>query len=421
MTKTLNVWWEGDIVGALMIDRHGEMGFAYAPDWLADPAKRALSFSLPKREEPFSRRECRPFFEGLLPEASQRIAVAGALGVSQGNEFKLLDALGGDVAGALTLWPEGEAPPQSTGLPESDPLGDNALIKILEALPARPFLAGREGLRLSLAGAQSKLPVVLVGGEIALPAPVEATSHILKLPIERFAGTTENEAFAMTLAKKVGLSVANVEIKHAGNRSFLLVERYDRIRGEDGALHRLHQEDFCQALGFTSDRKYTADGGPVFRDCFGLLRRAASRPAVEVLKLFDAAIFNLIIGNADAHAKNFSLRYSENGAVELAPLYDLLSTVLYPELSPRLAMKIAKRHTLEELKPGDWEKFANETGLALRFIRTRAKELGGAVVDTVDAHSEELSAAAPDSRTIKDIGTLVKSRAHRMYGLVGKA
>ena len=411
MTKTLNVWWAGEIVGALSIDRHGEMGFAYAPEWLADGDKPALSFSLPKREMPFSRRECRPFFEGLLPEESQRIAVAGALGVSNGNEFKLLDELGGEVAGALTLWPEGEAPPAPSLVTQNKPLGEAALVELLDELPVRPFLAGREGLRLSLAGAQSKIPVVLVDGEIALPAPGEATSHILKPSIERFPGTTENEAFAMRLAKRIGLGVADVEIRRAGDRSFLLVERYDRIRDKEGLLRRLHQEDFCQALGFTSDRKYAADGGPVFHDCFELLRRAATRPAVEVLKLFDAAIFNLIIGNADAHAKNFSLLFRENGVIELAPLYDLLSTVYYPNLSPRLAMKIAKRLTLEELRSSDWKKFAEETGLALRFIRTRAGELTNAVSESIDETKAEILDSALDRNAVKEISNLISARA----------
>ena len=411
MTNILIVWWNSEIVGTLTIDRHGEMGFAYANNWLADSEKPALSFSLPKRQEPFSRRECRPFFEGLLPEESQRIAVASALGVSLGNEFKLLTELGGEVAGALTLWPEGEAPPTPAAVTSNEPLGNNALIKLLHELPARPFLAGREGLRLSLAGAQSKIPVVLINGKIALPAPGEATSHILKPPIERFPGTTENEALAMRLAKKIGLYVADVEIGRAGDRSFLLVERYDRIRGKDGVLRRLHQEDFCQALGFTSDRKYAADGGPVFRDCFDLLRRAATRPAIEILKLFDAAIFNLIIGNADAHAKNFSLLFRESGAVELAPLYDLLSTVYYPALSPRLAMKIAKRQMLDEIEPGDWEKFAEETGLALRFIRTRASELSNAVIESIGESKAELLDSASDGRAVDEISNLINARA----------
>lgn len=411
MSNTLNVWWAGEIVGRLTIDRHGEMGFAYAPNWLVDAEKPALSFSLPKREEPFSRRECRPFFEGLLPEENQRIAVAGALGVSHGNEFKLLNELGGEVAGALTLWPEAEEPPAPAAAPQNEPLGENAIVKLLDELPARPFLAGHAGLRLSLAGAQSKIPIVLVNGAIALPAPGEPTSHILKPPIERFTGTTENEAFAMSLAKKIGLSVADVEIRAVRDRPFLLVKRHDRIQGEDGIFRRLHQEDFCQALGFTSDRKYAADGGPIFRDCFGLLRRAASRPAVEVLKLFDAAIFNLIIGNADAHAKNFSLLYRENGGVALAPLYDLLSTVYYPELSPRLAMKIAKRHTLEELKASDWERFADESGLALRFIKTRARELTSAVVNSINETKAEVLESASDRNAVEELSELIKTRA----------
>ncbi|NNL89330.1 MAG: type II toxin-antitoxin system HipA family toxin, partial [Marinicaulis sp.] len=141
------------------------------------------------------------------------------------------------------------------------------------------------------------------------------------------------------------------------------------------------------------------------------LRRVASRPAVEVLKLFDAAIFNLIIGNADAHAKNYSLLYLANGAIELAPLYDLLSTVYYPELSPRLAMKIAKRHTLEELKSSDWEKFADETGLALRFIRTRAKESADAVNKLISETKADILESAPDKNAVEEIAELITARS----------
>lgn len=110
--RTLTVWWAGAIVGALTADRNGAMRFAYAPDWLSDPAAPALSVSLRKRPEPFPPRQCRPFFEGLLPEGAQRDAVASALGVSRANEFRLLERLGGEVAGALALWPAGETPPR---------------------------------------------------------------------------------------------------------------------------------------------------------------------------------------------------------------------------------------------------------------------------------------------------------------------
>lgn len=98
-----------------------------------------------------------------------------------------------------------------------------------------------------------------------------------------------------------------------------------------------------------SNRKYAAEGGPTFRDSFALLRRAATRPAREVLKLADAVIFNLIIGNADAHAKNFSLLRTESGEIVLCPLCDLVATHMWEELSPRLAMRFGGAATLEEV------------------------------------------------------------------------
>jgi len=333
-----------------------------------------VSFSLPKREGPFKRRECRPFFAGLLPEEAQREAVAGALGLSERNDFGLLEALGGDVAGALTLWPEGERPPAGDSSAQPRPLDDDALVALLDTLPTRPLLAGREGLRLSLAGAQSKLPVVLVDNRSALPAPGQPTTHILKPPIARFPTTTENEALVMTLAAALGLPVAAVEARATHGRSYLLINRYDRRCDETGQAHRLHQEDFCQALGIPPENKYAAEGGPTFRTSFELLRRATTRPALATLVLLDAAIFNLIVGHADAHGKNFSLLY-DTGTISLAPLYDLLSTIAYPDLSPKLAMKIATRARLEELDRGSWDAFATDIGMTAPFVRRRVEQL----------------------------------------------
>ena len=251
----LSVRWGDAVVGALTADRHGAMRFAYDAGWLADPAAPALSCSLPKRPEPFRPRECRPFFEGLLPEGAQRDAVAAACGISPANEFALLERLGGDVAGALTLRPADEefrsadAVQPAKGVPPTNALDDRELADILASLGARPLLAGTRGLRLSLAGAQSKLPVVLVGGRVALPAPGQPTTHILKPPIARFPATTENEAFAMRLAARLGADTAPVEPYAVADGHCLLVTRYDRRREEDGTVRRLHQEDFCQALG----------------------------------------------------------------------------------------------------------------------------------------------------------------------------
>ena len=413
MTRRLSVWWEEAIVGTLEVNKHGEMRFAYSPEWLADASRPAISFSLPKRSEPFMQRQCRPFFAGLLPEESQRDAIAGALGISKRNDFAFLQALGGDVAGALTLWPEGDAPPVSPpgGAPRA--LSDAELLEVLDTLPTRPMLAGREGLRLSLAGAQAKLPVVLVGDRVALPAPGQPTTHILKPAIGRYPHTTENEALVMTLAAAVGLPVAPVQARSVTGRPYLLVTRYDRRFDDSGKAHRLHQEDFCQALGIPPERKYAAEDGPTFRTSFELLRRAATVPAVAVLALLDVAIFNVIVGNADAHGKNFSLLY-QPGAVTLAPFYDLLSTVAYPVLSPNLAMRIAKRATLEEIGPATWPAFAEDIGLASPFVRRRVAELADAVLAQAASICDSPVFATLDVTALRDYAALIGSRAEQV-------
>ncbi len=412
--RALTAWWEGAVVGSLTVDRHGAMRFAYDGGWVADPSAAALSVSLPKRVEPFPPRACRPFFEGLLPEGAQRDAVAAALGVSPANEFALLERLGGEVAGALTLWPAGETPPGFEAAGPPTVLSDDDLVGLLARLEARPFLAGTRGLRLSLAGAQSKLPVVLVDGRIALPAPGQPTTHILKPPIARFEATTENEAFAMRLAASLGLEAAPVASYRVGEGPpCLLIGRYDRRRGPDGLVRRLHQEDFCQALGVVAGRKYAAEGGPGFRQCFELVRRACSRPAVELLKLLDAAIVQVLLGNAAAHGKNYSLLHREDGIV-LAPLYDLLSTVAYPELSPGFAMKVARRATLEEVRRGDWDRFARGMGLGAPIVRRRVGELTGLALERAEGVAGDLAGSGLDENALARCAERGKDRARRL-------
>jgi serine/threonine-protein kinase HipA len=408
--RILNVWWDGRIVGLLTQDKHGELAFSYEAAWRDDAATPSLSASLPKRAEPYKRRDCRPFFGGLLPEESQRDAAASALGVSRANDFALLDRLGGDVAGALQLLPDGQEFSESGKLFHPKPLTDSALIQVLDDLPSRPLLAGQEGLRLSLAGAQAKVPVVLVNNAVALPEPGQPTTHILKPPIARLIGTTENEAFVMRLAGSVGLEVAPVEARVVKQRTFLLVERYDRLLGDGDIVKRLHQEDFCQALGVAPEMKYASEGGPNFKDCFGLVRRVVLRPAADILKLLDAVIFNLIVGNADAHGKNFSILYDAQGP-RLAPLYDLLATIAYPQLSPKLAMKIGKRGTLDEMDKAAWAAFAVDAGVGMPLVRRRVREISELVRGRAIVVAEQLSAPGIDSAALGGFARLVESRA----------
>lgn len=418
MNRNLVVWWDEDRVGSLYLDENGDLSFIYDSSWLAATARPAISVSLPKRAEAFNRRDTRPFFAGVLPDEDQRDAVARALGVSRQNDFGLLEALGGDIAGALSLWAEGEEPP---GLPNRAPpptaLTDDALIETLDALPRRPFLVGKsEGMRMSLAGAQQKLPVVLVDGAIALPTDGQPTTHILKPPIDRFPGTTGNEAFAMRLAAAVGLAVAPVELRRVRGRTFMLVERYDRD-ASNGPVRRLHQEDFCQALGVTPEHKYASEGGPGFRDCFDLVRRSCARPAQAALQLLDAAIFNVVVGNADAHGKNYSLLYSGR-ELSLAPLYDLMCTAAYPDVSPNLAMRVGKRSTLDDFRPDTWDQFAESIGIRPPYVRRRVAEVAALAAGLAADVARPIAEAGFDPDVLRDVVRIVRARADRVTALL---
>jgi serine/threonine-protein kinase HipA len=217
----------------------------------------------------------------------------------------------------------------------------------------------------------------------------------------------------MTLAAAIGLPVAPVQARTVAGRPYLLVTRYDRRIDAGEQAHRLHQEDFCQALAIPPERKYEAEGGPTFKTSFDLLRRGTTVPAVAVLSLLDAAIFNLIVGNADAHGKNFSLLYRA-GAAMLAPLYDLLSTTAYPDLSPKLAMRIAKRATLEDVEPATWSEFAKDIGLAAPFVRRRVKELAASVLAQAPSVPDNAGLAVLDEGAIIRYAALIVARAERV-------
>jgi len=263
---------------------------------------------------------------------------------------------------------------------------------------------------MSLAGAQTKLPVVLANGKISLPAPGQPTTHILKPSLPLYPATTENEAFIMQLADAIGLAVAPARPCRVKDKTYLLVTRYDREVGTSGRVHRLHQEDFCQALGIPPERKYASEGGPTFKSCFTLLREAASRPAIEVLRLLDAVLFNLVVGNADAHGKNFSLLYQAD-AIALAPLYDLLCTAAYPELSPKPAMKIAGVSTLKDLTARSWQKFSGDIEISQPYLRRRIKEICRTAQDHAPAVANAITDQGFEAVTLKRYAEIVRDRA----------
>ncbi len=271
MSKTLDVYLHNNLVGHLIQDDDGLTVFDYIESWLENPRAMPLSQSLPLRKERFSRKECRGFFAGILPEESKRETIACNLGISSGNDFAMLEHIGGECAGAVTFVPAGEPLPEKNYRYQK--LSDRELAALLKELPRRPLMAGDKDVRFSLAGVQDKIGVRVGQGTISLPLGGAPSTHILKPAVDRFEGIVFNEAYCMQLANKIGIPTASVEPCYVEDITYLLVERYDRKtlpssqKPEGGYVwtnfvtKRMHQEDFCQALAVPPDRKYQGEGG----------------------------------------------------------------------------------------------------------------------------------------------------------------
>ncbi len=408
MVHELEVWLFADRVGTLaLVD--GRLSFRYAPGWLSRPDALALSASLPLQAEPFDDRTSRPFFAGLLPEGQMRRLIAQRFQVSGQNDFALLDHIGGECAGAVSFLEPGQALRTSAQGDDVQWLSDEEVVALLDELPRRPMLAGRDGLRLSLAGAQDKLPVVFDGERIGLPLEGAPSSHILKPAIVAVEDSVINEGFCMALAEAMQLKPAKAKIHVVLDRPFLLVERYDRVVIAPGHRQRLHQEDFCQALGVVPEMKYQNEGGPDLTQCFDLVRRATRPSAPQVLRLFDYVIFNALIGNHDAHAKNFSLLYSGKTPV-LAPLYDTLSTAVYPTLTPKMAMKIGSKYKFSEVEARHWDQFAEAAGLAKAQAKRRILALAKSLPASARKLQSEPGHNFAGNGVVERINALIEQR-----------
>lgn len=407
---SLDVYLHGTLAGALLRKDNGNLQFRYDKAYV-EAKGPPLSVNLPLRTEAYPHRDCLAFFGNLLPEEDVRKQVALATGISAANDYKLLERFGGDVAGAITLLPSAQA----NGEPEPDSLevlSAERLAEILTQLPQRPLAADEDGeVRMSLAGAQSKLPVVEVENGFALPHGSEhPTTHILKPEPERFPGLVANEFFCMRLAEEVGLQVARVErAETTSGLPFLIVARYDRDV-TDEPIRRLHQEDFCQALGKLYVEKYQHEGGPSIGDAMTLIDSESMAPARDRLQLWLALVFNVLVGNCDAHGKNYSLLY-DSPAPSLAPFYDLISTAVYPQITTRLAMSIDGATKLEAVDSRAWTKLANEVGFARRFLSQRMEPFVEQVLSTAGELSRGSEHRGP---VVAKIVTGIEKRAREI-------
>ena len=309
------------------------------------------------------------FFSGLLPDEYIRRKIAKYLSISDTNIFGLLEAIGGECAGAVSLYPIG-TDINNVDCNEYKVLTSDEASELLQLLDKRPLLIGTEDVRISGAGAQNKLIIALKDGNIAIPLKNSPSTHIIKPVIQELEHTVHNEYFCMQLAGLVGLPVPKTEIYWLDNKPYYLIKRYDRVL-IDNKIIRLHQEDFCQALNILPEHKYEKEGGVSLQQSFSLLDeriKAGLMPGKTKIILLRAVIFNYLIGNGDAHGKNFSLLYKGKSEY-LAPFYDLLCTVVYfNSYKSKMAMKLGGKYNFKDIGKRHFELLADEIGFRRDYV-----------------------------------------------------
>jgi serine/threonine-protein kinase HipA len=416
---TLSVFLRGMSIGSLERTGPSRYRFAYSEtaiqrDW-NDPMAR-LSASLPLREERFKPSESAPFFEGLLPEGAVRAAVAGKLGISEANGFDMLAALGADCAGAVTVLSGDQPTPPLPGTAVR-PLSEKEVGHLLRELPRDPLGIDIDegGVRLSLGGVQDKLVLVrLPSGDFAQPLGGAPSGCLLKPEHERFEGLAVNEAFCMRVAAAAGNKAATTELLEIDGIRCLYSERFDRTNDANGNTIRLHQEDLCQALGLLPTQKYEAEGGPSVASIIALLRRQPSRRiALDVNAFVRAVLTNFLLGNSDAHGKNFALLYDSETGVGLAPLYDVVSTAVYDGLTPRLAMAIGGEDDPSQVDIRCWERLGAESGLGgglPKFVQ----RWSGEILAATDACLRDAAQEGWSHPVLEAITDVCRERAGRL-------
>lgn len=324
-SKSLEVFLHGEHVGVLT-GSGLRMSFRYDPDVVAEYGASSvlLSLSLPVDRKKIDGPAVYNYFDGLLPEGQVRSHLASENGLSTPDALGLLAILGADCAGAVQALPAGISPDGPAG---SQPMTVDEVVGVVEALPTWD-LPDDFAITASLGGIQSKVLLSRHGDGWAWPGPGAVSTHIIKpepldSPVPHLLAS---EDWALKVAAAAGLPAAQAHRETFGARQAIVVTRYDRT--PDGG--RLHQEDFTQALALASTSKYETSTTPPSR--LTQLARAAAphtRDDREFRReLLRAITFNLVIGNGDAHSKNYSMLLRDGGEVMLAPLYDIAPTLL---------------------------------------------------------------------------------------------
>jgi serine/threonine-protein kinase HipA len=387
---TVPVWFDNRHLGDVEIASDGRLTFRYEARWLATSGAFPLSLTMPLDAAPYPSEVISPWLANLLPEEEQLTVLTRSLGLDRADTLAVLEAIGGDTAGALSF-----GHPSDRSLWAYTPLTDlyattdpqEALERHFDDLGRRPFLVGEEGVRQSLAGGQKKSALAVLSPEgqpvLRLPRPEDVlavpmsgapSTIIVKPDNPNLPGITENECYCLHLANAAGITSAETAVLTTGKRAALCVLRYDRRIGRSGQVLRIHQEDFAQANGVPPGRKYERGTlpGPNLQI---LLATARALPPADALALLDQVIFNILVANTDAHAKNYAILHPVGDGPRLAPLYDVSTVLAWDHVVQTFAQNLAgKRRKPGELAARHWDAIAQSAGFRPSDVRKRVQD-----------------------------------------------
>ena len=387
-------------VGSIRGEDESDACFQYNEEYRRSPDAAALSISLPLQKDPFSPARTARFFEGLLPEGFTRRSVAQWMHVDESSYLSILHGLGRECLGAIRVAEADETQESSYEQISSDH------IRKLAAEGATKSTDLVVKSHLSLTGASGKVGLYYdaENDRWYLPHGTAASTHIVKQSHVRLDGIVTNEQLSLLTAAQCGISIPHSFIintgKGAENEVLFATMRYDRLIPKNGSRLisglprplRLHQEDFAQAMGIPASDKYEQETDTHMRGMFDILRKHSANPIEDQLKLWDLIVFNFLIGNTDAHIKNFSLLYGPDlKSIRLAPAYDLVSTVVYEQSTRDMAFSIGGICSIDEINAETFRKAAKAVGLGERIAMNHFSDLCGRFTAALSASADRLT------------------------------
>ena len=401
---------EGRVIGRLTADRASRMTFEYEDAWLDAQGAHSLSVNMPLAKTVYPQRAVLPYLWNLLPENRQVLQRWGQqYHVSAAHPFQLLMHVGADLPGAAQFVASEKLPELQSSQPTVDWISEDELAERLIQLRQDISAVRRAGDlgTMSLPGVQAKAAFYRdeQTGRWGVPGGGTPTTHIIKLGMPGFDGLVENQYLCQEIASRLGMPAARSRVLRL-DQSYIVVERYDRLPPVSGSpwVRRVHQEDLCQALGIMPTTKYQDQGGPGIAEIVTLIRRVSTAPETDVDRFLQANMLNWLIGGANAHAKNYSLRIGAADEIRLAPLYDLSSQLPYADQIPqRLSMKIGEHHDIAQVSIADWCKLARACAVREDRVLGMLADMARELPDHISAARDQAIAEGLDESVVSPL------------------